>query len=75
MTKHKYFPLPTNSTTPTTRLRNLLLLGFAMVYYFTSNVVSPSAFIYVGKDKFESRSLDSLQSPRGDHSNSVQMRI
>ncbi|KAJ5927749.1 hypothetical protein N7466_006705 [Penicillium verhagenii] len=25
-----------------------------MVYYFTSNVVSPSAFIYVGKDKFES---------------------
>lgn len=27
-----------------------------MVYYFTSNVVSPSAFIYVGKDKFESAS-------------------
>lgn len=26
----------------------------AMVYYFTSTVVSPSAFIYVGKDKFES---------------------
>jgi hypothetical protein len=26
----------------------------AMVYYFTSNVVSPSAFLYVGKDKFES---------------------
>ncbi|CAG8023868.1 unnamed protein product [Penicillium salamii] len=26
-----------------------------MVYYFTSNVVSPSAFIYVGKDKFEIR--------------------
>lgn len=25
-----------------------------MVYYFTSNVVSPSAAIYVGKDKFES---------------------
>ncbi|KKK26265.1 DUF814 domain protein, partial [Aspergillus rambellii] len=25
-----------------------------MVYYFTSNVVDPSAFIYVGKDKFES---------------------
>jgi hypothetical protein len=25
-----------------------------MVYYFTSNVVSPSAFLYVGKDKFES---------------------
>lgn len=25
-----------------------------MVYYFTSNVVSPSAFIYMGKDKFES---------------------
>lgn len=25
-----------------------------MVYYFTSNVVEPSAYIYVGKDKFES---------------------
>ncbi|CAI7642565.1 unnamed protein product [Penicillium manginii] len=28
-----------------------------MVYYFTSNVVSPSAFIYVGKDKFENEDL------------------
>jgi len=27
----------------------------AMVYYFTSNVVEPSGFIYVGKDKFESK--------------------
>ncbi len=26
-----------------------------MVYYFTSSVVSPSAFLYVGKDKFESK--------------------
>jgi hypothetical protein len=26
----------------------------AMVYYFTSNVVSPAGFVYVGKDKFES---------------------
>jgi len=26
-----------------------------MVYYFTSNVVEPSGFIYVGKDKFESK--------------------
>jgi hypothetical protein len=26
----------------------------AMVYYFTSHVVSPSGFVYVGKDKFES---------------------
>jgi len=26
-----------------------------MVYYFTSDVVSPSAFIYAGKDKFESK--------------------
>ena len=25
-----------------------------MVYYFTSNVVAPSANIYVGKDKVES---------------------
>ncbi|KAA8644855.1 putative DUF814 domain protein [Aspergillus tanneri] len=28
-----------------------------MVYYFTSNVVEPSAFIYVGKDKFENEDL------------------
>jgi hypothetical protein len=27
-----------------------------MVYYFTSNVVDPAGFIYVGKDKFESMS-------------------
>ncbi|RYC62267.1 hypothetical protein CHU98_g3926 [Xylaria longipes] len=26
-----------------------------MVYYFTSNVVTPSASIYVGKDKFENK--------------------
>ncbi|KAK7756404.1 hypothetical protein SLS62_001630 [Diatrype stigma] len=26
-----------------------------MVYYFTSNVVSPSAYVYVGKDKFENK--------------------
>ena len=25
-----------------------------MVYYFTSNVVDPPAYVYVGKDKFES---------------------
>jgi hypothetical protein len=25
-----------------------------MVYYFTSSVVDPPGFIYVGKDKFES---------------------
>ncbi|KAL2170524.1 hypothetical protein VTG60DRAFT_4810 [Thermothelomyces hinnuleus] len=28
-----------------------------MVYYFTSNVVDPPAFIYVGKDKFENEDL------------------
>ncbi|PGH17025.1 hypothetical protein AJ79_01409 [Helicocarpus griseus UAMH5409] len=28
-----------------------------MVYYYTSNVVSPSAFIYVGKDKVENEDL------------------
>jgi hypothetical protein len=28
-----------------------------MVYYFTSNTVTPSAFIYVGKDKVESNTL------------------
>lgn len=29
-----------------------------MVYYFTSTVVDPSAYIYVGKDKFESESVE-----------------
>lgn len=29
-----------------------------MVYYFTSNVVDPPAYVYVGKDKFESESHD-----------------
>jgi len=28
-----------------------------MVYYFESNVVDPSAFIYVGKDKVENEEL------------------
>lgn len=28
-----------------------------MVYYFTSTVVDPSAYIYVGKDKFESTAM------------------
>ncbi|KAH6645785.1 hypothetical protein BKA67DRAFT_582360 [Truncatella angustata] len=28
-----------------------------MVYYFTSTVVNPSAFVYVGKDKFENEEL------------------
>jgi hypothetical protein len=28
-----------------------------MVYYFSSNTVTPSAFIYVGKDKVESSSI------------------
>ena len=40
-----------------------------MVLYFTSTVVTPSAYIYVGKDKFESkpqpyRTLKSFLSPR-----------
>lgn len=34
-----------------------------MVYYFTSNVVQPSAFIYVGKDKFESMDRLHTHSP------------
>lgn len=29
-----------------------------MVYYFKSNVVDPAAFIYVGKDKVESKKSD-----------------
>lgn len=42
---------PSNGSLP---CRYFNLLWPAMVYYYTSNVVSPSAFIYVGKDKFES---------------------
>lgn len=34
---------------------------FIMVFYFTSNVVDPSAFIYVGKDKVESESYSTDQ--------------
>jgi hypothetical protein len=26
-----------------------------MVYYFSSNIVTPAAYIYVGKDKVESK--------------------
>ena len=34
-----------------------------MVYYFTSNTVTPSAFIYVGKDKVESLSSQTWLTP------------
>jgi hypothetical protein len=37
-----------------------LLSTRSMVFYFTSNTVSPSAFIYVGKDKVESKSKSSF---------------
>ncbi|KAL1894522.1 hypothetical protein Sste5346_005757 [Sporothrix stenoceras] len=53
-----------------------------MVYYFTSTVVDPSAYIYVGKDKFESTAnefhVDKLSSahiylrlPEGDSWESI----
>lgn len=35
-----------------------------MVYYFTSNTVTPSAFIYVGKDKVESLFTSNMIDPR-----------
>ncbi|OBT56648.1 hypothetical protein VE04_03055 [Pseudogymnoascus sp. 24MN13] len=31
-----------------------------MVYYFTSNTVSPSAYVYVGKDKVERNKKDNV---------------
>lgn len=34
-----------------------------MVYYFTSNAVTPSAFIYVGKDKVESKGFLFVHTP------------
>lgn len=34
-----------------------------MVLYYTSNVVEPSGFIYVGKDKYESKSHSRRSSP------------
>lgn len=50
--------------------RSLASLGLAhllcildMVYYFSSNTVTPSAFIYVGKDKVESSSLPLHSNP------------
>ena len=39
-----------------------------MVLYFTSTAVDPPAYVYVGKDKFESRSAfaDAFSATRGD---------
>ncbi len=34
-----------------------------MVYYFTSNVVSPPGFIYVGEDKVESKAFIPSERP------------
>jgi len=34
-----------------------------MVYYFTSNIVKPAAYIYVGKDKVESATPASPSMP------------
>ena len=34
-----------------------------MVFYFTSNIVKPSAYIYVGKDKVESATPASPNMP------------
>lgn len=47
----------------------------SMVYYFTSNAVSPSAFIFVGKDKFESMVAMSLMIHSFHIDGSRQMRI
>ncbi|KAJ8125855.1 hypothetical protein O1611_g7783 [Lasiodiplodia mahajangana] len=41
-----------------------------MVYYFTSNVVTPSAAIYVGKDKFE-RQLTKANSIEGNKKDNI----
>ena len=42
-----------------------------MVYYFTSTVVDPPAYIYVGKDKFESESRILCPMPPGMCTNYV----
>ncbi|RPA91258.1 hypothetical protein L873DRAFT_1831442 [Choiromyces venosus 120613-1] len=46
-----------------------------MVYYFTSNIVDPPAFIYVGKDKFHADKLSSahiyLRLPEGSDWESI----
>lgn len=36
-------------------LRRVVTSVFKMVYYFTSTTVDPPAYVYVGKDKFESK--------------------
>lgn len=46
--------------------RNSPYLSDTMVYYFTSNVVQPSAYIYMGKDKFESTTATPLVSNSAD---------
>ena len=38
-----------------------------MVFYFTSKVVDPPAFIYVGKDKVESMKMSAMSTHRTTH--------
>jgi hypothetical protein len=38
-----------------------------MVYYFTSTVVDPPAYVYVGKDKFESEWKPTVQNVWKNH--------
>lgn len=38
-----------------------------MVFYFTSKVVDPPAFIYVGKDKVESMTMATIATHRTTH--------
>lgn len=42
---------------------------FKMVFYFTSTVVKPSAYIYVGKDKVESATPTSIDLHKPVHAN------
>jgi hypothetical protein len=46
----------TNITPPFLHERLERRISSRMVLYYTSNVVEPSGFIYVGKDKYESES-------------------
>lgn len=50
----------------TLNIHRLGRIIFKMVYYFKSSTVDPSAYIYVGKDKFESElpRIPGLSRPR-----------
>lgn len=52
----KYFQVELCTIDAPVQPQQTCSLNVKMVYYFSSNTTSPAAFIYVGKDKVESKS-------------------